>query len=194
MQKLLSMQDQAIQLNTRLLPPALTNPTNTTESTQHILEGTKVTIQRSIQYDPAKRCGIKKCCCACHDTTSIRARSWSLELPILSSFWNPCNRSSCANATSASIWLGLRLIGIPWTVSASLNILWSSQQLCLSPSLSFQRVVGHDSPGFKLLRELRKGHIRDWDEARGELQNLFDSGMASPLDIDPDGETWLEVC
>jgi hypothetical protein len=181
-------------LNTRLLPSTVPIPTENTESTHCNLEPPEVRSRRSTQYNPAKRCGIKKCCCTCHDTTLLRGIFWSIEVPILSSFWKPCNSSSCANATSASIWLGFRQIGIPWTIYANLNLIWSSQQLCLSPSLSFQRVVGYDSPGFKLLRELRKGHITDWDEARGELQNLFDSGKASPLDIDPDGETWLEVC
>jgi len=63
----------------------------------------------------------------------------------------------------------------------------------MTPSLTFQRVVGNDSPGFKYLRELRKGRVLDWEEAKGELQNLFDSGKASPRDVDPDGQTWIEV-
>ncbi|RDL36101.1 uncharacterized protein BP5553_06713 [Venustampulla echinocandica] len=67
---------------------------------------------------------------------------------------------------------------------------WS---LKLSSSFWFsKRVVRRTSPGFKLLWELESGQRRDWDRARQDLLELFETGKASPRDIDPDGQTWLE--
>jgi hypothetical protein len=45
----------------------------------------------------------------------------------------------------------------------------------------------------ELLWELETNQREDWDTAKQELLELFDSGQALPLDIDPDSETWLEA-
>ncbi|KAH8753749.1 ankyrin repeat-containing domain protein [Hyaloscypha sp. PMI_1271] len=105
------------------------------------------------------------------------------------------NRNSALvllNAKNASLWVSLTQVGVPLAVRVSLDFVLSSQQSHITPSLGFQRVVRRTSPGFKLLWELEGGHRNDWGRARQDLLELFESGEASPRDVDPDGNTWLE--
>lgn len=141
-----------------------------------------------------RQCSLNRCCCTCHDNTFlIQGGGWSVKLPSLWG-WKPCSKLSCQNSKNASIWISLTKVGIPWAVKASLNFMFSSHQSSISPSLDFQRVVKNTSPGFELLWKLETGQLRDWVKARHDLVKLFDSGEASPRDVDPNGRTWLEVC
>jgi hypothetical protein len=139
-------------------------------------------------------CSLNRCCCACHDAITLHGRSWSLRLPLSPWSWKGCNKASCRNAKNASLWISLTQVGVPLAVRVSLDFVLSSQQSHITPSLGFQRVVRRTSPGFKLLWELEGGHRNDWGRARQDLLELFESGEASPRDVDPDGNTWLEVC
>jgi hypothetical protein len=116
-----------------------------------------------------------------------------MRLPSSSWLWNKCDTAFCKNSKTASIWISLTPVGVPWAVRAGLSYMFSSQQSYISPSLDFQRVVRSTSPGFKLLWELETGQRRDWNKARQDLTELFDSGQASARDVDRDGRTWLEV-
>lgn len=71
--------------------------------------------------------------------------------------------------------------------------MWNSQHSYISPPLGFQRVVKFTSPGFEVLWELQSHRRGDWLAAGDDLLTLFNSGEASPRDIDPEGKTWLEV-
>ena len=79
----------------------------------------------------------------------------------------------------------------------------------LYPTMEIQRVCDSTSPGFKALEEFNASSFgidysldeeevtKLWEIAKErkvvELKRLFTSGEASPLDVDPDGHTWLEV-
>lgn len=139
-------------------------------------------------------CRLKRCCCGCHDTMSLQARFWPLKFSCSSWTWKACNKSSCRNAKNASIWISLTQIGIRAAVCINLDVMFNFQGSYISPSLSFQRVVRRTAPGFKLLWELQTGRRTDWGRAKRDLLELFETGKASPRDIDPDGNTWLEVC
>ena len=140
-----------------------------------------------------KVCYTKTCCCTCHDSSFVQGEGWSLKLPSSSWLWNSCSKASCKNSKTTSIWISLTSIGVPWAIRAGLSYMFSSQQSYISPSLDFQRVVKNTSPGFKLLWELETGQRRDWKIAQKDLAVLFESGQASPRDLDRDGRTWLEV-
>ncbi|KAH8595828.1 ankyrin repeat-containing domain protein [Bisporella sp. PMI_857] len=103
-----------------------------------------------------------------------------------------CSRSICAKASKASLRINLTQWGVLWAVEARLEWFWSAQKGFIYPSLSFDKVVRRTSPGFKLLWELQTGQKTDWQLARKELLELFQSGLASPHDLDPEGYTWLE--
>jgi hypothetical protein len=139
-------------------------------------------------------CSRNRCCCVCHDTLLLQGRAWSLKLPSAHSLWKPCNKKSCENSKNASLWIGLSQIGIPYAIRAGLSFMFNSQRSFITPSLDFQRVVRNTSPGFKLLWELETEQRGDWTRVRQDLMELFDSGQASPRDVDRDGRTWLEVC
>lgn len=136
------------------------------------------------------RCAPRKCHCACHTTKTHSGRFWSLKIP---NRWNSCDKRTCSNYRNASIWISLSSIGIPYSILASLNFLFNTQQSYIRPSLSIKHVVDWDSPAFALL------DIRDLDEqlhfegAREQLTKLFESGRASPLDVLPDGKSLVEV-
>jgi hypothetical protein len=147
---------------------------------------------RHPQLHQEESCRLKRCCCACHDTTSLQTRFWTLKLSS-SWFWKACNKSSCRNAKSVSIWINLTQIGIQRAICVSFDVMFNSHKSYIAPSLSFQRVVRRTSPGFKLLWELETGQRTDWNRAKQDLLELFETGKASPRDIDPDGRTWLEV-
>jgi hypothetical protein len=182
-------------------PPLLVEETPKTPSSS--LSSTRTAVQtrrrskalnrQQYALPTGKPCFLDNCCCSCHQVSSIQGRYWSLKFPAISKFWTPCSTASCGNAMKASLWISLTKIGCPWAVSATLNVMWNSQHSYISPSLDFQRVVRFTSPGFKVLWELQSHQRDDWATARDDLLALFDSGEASPRDIDPEGKTWLEV-
>lgn len=140
-----------------------------------------------------KLCYLRKCCCDCHNTISLQASFWPLKLTS-SLFWKPCRKVSCRNSKNASVWISFTQIGIRLAVSISLDVMFTSGESYIRPSLSVQRVVRRTSPGFTILFELKMGVRTDWNKARQDLLELFETGKGSPLDVDPDGQTWLEVC
>jgi hypothetical protein len=139
----------------------------------------------------ASHCSVGKCFCSCHDTMSIKGRFWSANVPSI--FQGKCSRASCINAQRLSLWISLTQLGIPIAVTVGLDMFSSVGKYQITPSLGFQRVVKKTSPGFILLWKLETGQELDWVKARKELLDLFHEGKASPLDVDRDGETWLEV-
>jgi hypothetical protein len=138
-------------------------------------------------------CRTNKCCCDCHDTISILSRSWPLRMSCSAWLRNRCTKSSCIYAKKASFWMSLSPIGIPLAICIGLDVMRSAEGFSISPSLSFPNVVKRTSPGFELLWKIQRGTIKDWATAREQLLDLFETGRASPRDVDPDGESWLEV-
>lgn len=157
------------------------------------LAATKTRYSSFPRQSPEELCRLKKCCCACHDTIAIRTNFWSLKLST-TWFWKVCDRPSCRNSKNASIRVNLTPIGIQMAICLSLDLMFNSFESSISPSLSFQRVVAYSSPGFKLVEQLQTGSLMHLDTIICRIRELFDTGKASPRDIDPDGVTWLEVC
>jgi len=83
-------------------------------------------------------------------------------------------------------------IGIPYAVRASLDIMWTINQSHISPSLHFTRIVDWNAPAFALLGDIRWEEMI-FEEAQSEIMRLFDSELASPLDVLPNGESLPEV-
>lgn len=176
---------------------ALSAITATAVATRQDLTGghTKAARRRVTQYPRPYQneiCGLRKCYCDCHQTTSLQPRFWPLRISSSAS-WKPCSKASCRNSKNASVWISFTQIGIRLAISLSLDVMLSSQESYIRPSLSFQRVVRRTSPGFTILYELELGVRKDWGKAKQDLLELFESGKASPRDVDPDGATWLEV-
>jgi hypothetical protein len=185
----------------RLLEP-LQRLLSTSQSAVSVEEGEFVSLRpknkKSASMNNALRyqqelCSRNRCCCDCHDTLLLQGRAWSLKFSSAHSLWKSCNKTSCENSKNLSIWISLSQIGIPWAVRASLSFMFNAHRSFITPSLDFQRVVRNTSPGFKLLWELKTRQRKDWGRARQDLMELFNSGQASPRDIDSDGRTWLEV-
>jgi hypothetical protein len=182
------------QLSSRSLPsPQATLSIEEPESALFKPKSKKSGLTNHPQLYQKRLCSLNRCCCACHETTFLQGRSWSLKCPS-SWIWRQCNKASCQHAKNVSFWFSLTQLGVPWAVCVSFDFMLSSHQSHISPSLGFQRVVRRTSPGFKLLWELQTGQRKDWIRARQDLTELFESGKASPQDVDPDGQTWLEVC
>jgi hypothetical protein len=174
---------------------ALSAITATAVATRQDLTGghTIAAKRRVTQYPRSYQkeiCGLRKCYCDYHQTTSLQI--WPLRISSSSS-WKPCSKASCQNSKNASVWISFTQIGIRLAISLSLDVMLSSQESYIRPSLSFQRVVRRTSPGFKILYELQYGVRTDWSKAKQHLLELFETGRASPRDIDPNGRMWLEV-
>jgi hypothetical protein len=140
---------------------------------------------------PKSLCALGKCYCICHSTKTTSGSFWAMKLPI-GSLWQSCDKRSCANYKRASLWISLHKIGVPYALLANLDIMWTLQYSSISPSLQVMRIVTWNSPAFTLLRDIRWNNV-DLQDARDKMVKLFDAGMASPLDILPDGKTLSEV-
>jgi hypothetical protein len=79
-----------------------------------------------------KMCSLKSCCCVCHDTVPFQGRSWFFKFPS-SWAWKSCNKATCGNAKSVSLWLSLTQLGIPLAVCASLEFMFTSSQSYITP-------------------------------------------------------------
>lgn len=153
----------------------------------------------------------KGCYCRCH---TIHERPWHSALLGtigLSSFFDVCNRNTCDTRRYA-VYARFTLshFGVPLAIRLATELkVFGGVVPVIYPTIDMQRVCSFTSPGFKVLEELGNGSFGidfrlDADEVTGlrevakkrkvaELKRLFASGEASPLDVDPDGHTWLEV-
>jgi hypothetical protein len=116
-----------------------------------------------------------------------------LELPSLSTLWNTCNQISCTRRQHhAYVWIGFTRIGVPFAISASLEVLLASVKFSITPSLAIERIVKYTSPGFELLWKCQSGQLQ-WPEAKENFVDIIRSGKASVNDINPRGQSLLEV-
>ena len=152
-------------------------------------------LERKLSHRQGKtspsKCLLDQCYCTCHTSKIVSGRFWSLKIPQLP-IWNSCDKPSCGCYRTASIWISLNAIGIPYAVIASVEVMLTSRQSYISPSLKAKRVVNWDSPAFALLGQVRWNQM-EFGEARKRLVHLFDTGQASPIDILPNGKTLPEV-
>jgi len=148
-------------------------------------------LYRSYLASQKTPCSLGRCYCSCHTPTTASGSFWSLKFSNFS-LSNSCNKSTCSNYKRASIWISLNRFGIPYSILAGVDIMWSSQRSYISPSLEVKRVVSWNAPAFALLREIPWRRI-EFTDARSKLVELFESGEASPVDITPRGKTLIEV-
>lgn len=155
------------------------------------IPNTSLAVRPRIISPPKSSCHLNGCGCSCHDLDVISGTQWVMKYP-RSSWWGSCGRRSCVNFKRASFWLELSRFGIQYAILASLDIMWGTQHISISPSLQMKRVVNLDSPAFELIGHLRWGS-EDWVGGRSQLADFFEFGKASPFDILPDGTTMVEV-
>jgi hypothetical protein len=136
-------------------------------------------------------CSRRKCYCACHRSQVISGSFWSLRFP-LSAIWGACDQKSCINYKRASFWMSLNSFGIPYSIIASLDLIWTAHGTSIAPSLEVKRVVNWNAPAFMLIRDIRWNGLR-FEAARDSIADIFDSGKGSPVDILSDGQSLLEV-
>jgi hypothetical protein len=130
-----------------------------------------------------------QCYCTCHVSSKAGLFWPAAALPL----WKNCSRANCCIRKSHTFRLSLAQFGVLAAVQINFQTISSTRKFNISPSLTFERMVKRTSPGFQVLWRLRTGQEDNWPKARRELIRLFETGQASPVDIDPDGETWLEV-
>jgi hypothetical protein len=142
---------------------------------------------------PGTRCLDGRCLCSCHAIASKSGRFWVCKIPTLAGLFSACNRTSCRNrVVCASYRISLSRFNILWAIQLSLGLAWGESGCSISPVLRTDRIVKYTSPGFTLLWQSETGQL-EWPEAGKKLQRLFAENEASPFDVDPKGETWLEV-
>lgn len=91
-----------------------------------------------------------------------------------------------------SYFIGLARFGFLWAFQADLDLSWGNSGLSISPSLHVQQLVKNTSPGFQLVFKCYY-YGADVQTSCHKLVKFFQTGVASPLDIFPNGSTWLEV-
>jgi len=139
------------------------------------------------------RCLNDRCACSCHEMLSRSGRFWSLKLPSLAKLFSVCDRPSCGNRIlRTSFHISLTRFNILRAIHLGLGFAWGKSGYSLSLKLRPARTVKYTSPGFALLWKCETGQLQ-WPEAQKTLSRLFDEKEASPDDVDPGGETWLEV-
>jgi hypothetical protein len=153
----------------------------------------------------------KGCYCLCHVSNERTWHSTLLGTVGLASFFVRCNRGDCdTRQYAAYARFALSRFGMPLAIRIATELkVFGGVIPILYPTIEVQRVCDFASPGFKVLAELTDSSLgidysldedkvtELWEIAKErkvvELKRLFASGEASPLDIDPDGHTWLEV-
>jgi hypothetical protein len=153
----------------------------------------------------------KGCYCRCHISHERLWHSTLLGTIGIASIFRTCNWKDCDTRRYAVYArFALSYIGLPLAVRLTTELkVYGGFLPVLYPTIDVQRVCDSASPGFKVLEEFNASSFgidysldedevaRLWEVAKKgkvvELKRLFASGEASPLDVDSDGCTWLEV-
>jgi hypothetical protein len=150
------------------------------------------------------------CYCRCHVSQERPWHSILLGTIGIASIFESCNRIGCTRRYAVYTRVPLSHFGVPLAILIATELkVYGGFVPVLYPTIDVQRVCDFTSPGFKVLEELNVSSFgidysldeeevtQLWEIAKGrkvvELKRLFASGEASPLDVDPDGHTWLEV-
>jgi hypothetical protein len=152
------------------------------------------------------------CSCRCHISHERPWHSAILGTVGLTSLFDRCNRGDTCDTRRYAAYarFALNHFGVPLAICLAAELkIYGGFVPVLYPTVEVQRVCDFTCPGFKVLGELADGSFGidfklDGDKATAlreaakagkiaELKRLFASGEVSPLDIDPDGHTWLEV-
>ncbi|OAX78683.1 hypothetical protein ACJ72_07006 [Emergomyces africanus] len=102
------------------------------------------------------------------------------------------NRAARSSQYQFSSSVNLSRLGIFWNVHISLNLSWERGSYTLCPSLQAQRLVKRTSPGFEVFWKC-DNYFMELSDGLVELRRLFQDGLASPFDADPEGKTWSEL-
>ena len=134
-----------------------------------------------------------RCTCSCHIMSTKAGRFWSWKYPSLTRLFSVCDRATCGNKViSTSFHVSLSGINILQAIDFGLACSWGQSGCSLSLVIHATRIVKYTSPGFTLLWKCETGQLQ-WPEAKTMLYQLLDEKTASLEDVDPSGETWLEV-
>ena len=138
-------------------------------------------------------CLSDRCTCSCHTMLSKSGRFWSWKFPSLAKLFSACDSKTCGNKIiSTSFHVSLSRINILQAIDIGLRFGWGESGCSISLTLRPGRIVKFTSPGFTLLWECETAQLR-WPEAKKKLVRLLGEKEASLEDVDPSGETWLEV-
>jgi hypothetical protein len=152
----------------------------------------------------------KGCYCRCHISHERPWHSTLLGTIGIASIFDTCRKDCDTRRYAVYTKFALSYFGLPLAVRLTTELkVFGGFLPVLYPTIDVQRVCDLASPGFKVLEEFNASSFgidysldedevaRLWEIAKKgkvvELKRLFASGEASPLDVDPDGFTWLEV-
>ena len=138
------------------------------------------------------------CSCRCHISHERPWHSAILGTVGLTSLFDRCNRGDTCDTRRYAAYarFALNHFGVPLAICLAAELkIYGGFVPVLYPTVEVQRVCDFTSPGFKALEQFNASSFGiDAKERKVvELKRLFASGEASPLDVDPDGHTWLEV-
>lgn len=142
------------------------------------------TFQVHTSYSPVCR---QWCSCCCHRKRVFRGPS-ALEIAVGSFFVGytgslvrrqPCDDNKCLRRTNQSI--RITYCFPSWCVCRAVTLSISGPKI----SLTALRIVPTNSPVMVYCRE---------DACADHLARLLNQGLASPMDVDPEGWTPLHVC
>jgi hypothetical protein len=150
------------------------------------------------------------CYCRCHISHERPWHSTLLGIIGIASISGTCREDCDTRRYAVYTKFALSYFGLPLAVRLTTELkVYGGFLPVLYPTIDVQRVCDFASPGFKVLEEFNASSFgidysldedevaRLWEIAKKgkvvELKRLFASGEASPLDVDPDGFTWLEV-
>lgn len=116
---------------------------------------------------------------------------------------NSSHRRGCPTFLQSKNAIGLRLSYCGYllarTLEASISITRGAGGFSISPTISFSALVPSDSPVFRLLEFNFSSRTSVQDMSRSfngriqQIHHLFETHVASPYDVDQDGNTMLHV-
>ena len=86
------------------------------------------------------------------------------------------------------------------SISAFVSMTRGSGMVAINPSITINRVVSSSVPAFALLKQIGKGYsgipkmVKAFEVALMKLSRFYAAGEAFPHDVNPRGDTVLQVC
>jgi hypothetical protein len=134
-----------------------------------------------------------KCPCSCHRMWTKKGWpcSWRISSPF--ALFSSCDRAKCENRNfHVALQLSLVPAHLFHLLKLRLQLSWGERGFSMSTGLEPIRVVKFTSPGFEVLWKTITQQISPPDAQR-DLTQLFETGQASPNDVNPKGLSLLEV-
>ncbi|EKJ67893.1 hypothetical protein FPSE_11902 [Fusarium pseudograminearum CS3096] len=134
----------------------------------------------------------RKCSCSCHKNCTISGVFWRLQYSPLLGMFRSCSNTSCtARRYRIDIHLALYRYGIPFQVTALLDLIVEPGRYSLQPSLEIETTVDFTAPQFEILRKLNTKEM-EWVTAEKELRSIYRSNPRFVNQVNPSGQGFLE--